>query len=257
MKINLIPMAGAGKRFTDAGYVIPKPFIDIDGIPMVVRAALALPKADKYIFVCRSEHLKEIPIQNIITKYISNFEIVVIDKLTEGQAITCLAAKNLINSEDILTIGASDNDMIYSEDKFNLLFENNNLDGLVWSFKGNPAVLQNPLMYGWIKLKDQSHIIEEIKCKEPISENPLHDYAIIGAFTFKKASYFFDAVDKMIFENHKINNEFYIDVAINFCIKNNRIMSNFEVDKYICWGTPKDLNEYNFWLDYFKKRLKI
>ena len=48
-KINLVPMAGEGKRFLDEGYKIPKPLIKIHCIPMFVHAAKALPKADLYI----------------------------------------------------------------------------------------------------------------------------------------------------------------------------------------------------------------
>ena len=31
----LIPMAGAGKRFFDAGYVFPKPLIEVNNKPMI------------------------------------------------------------------------------------------------------------------------------------------------------------------------------------------------------------------------------
>jgi NDP-sugar pyrophosphorylase family protein len=31
----VIPMAGAGSRFVDAGYTVPKPFIDVLGKPMI------------------------------------------------------------------------------------------------------------------------------------------------------------------------------------------------------------------------------
>ena len=36
--INIvIPMAGEGRRFVEAGYKNPKPFIDVHGKPMIVR----------------------------------------------------------------------------------------------------------------------------------------------------------------------------------------------------------------------------
>ena len=53
MIVNLIPMAGEGQRFKNEGYTTPKPLLDTDGVPMFVRAAKSLPKADLYIFVCR------------------------------------------------------------------------------------------------------------------------------------------------------------------------------------------------------------
>ena len=67
-KINIvIPMAGLGSRFANVGYEKPKPFIDVDGKPMIVRVLdnLSYPDAN-YILIARKEHLekeKELVIQ--------------------------------------------------------------------------------------------------------------------------------------------------------------------------------------------------
>ena len=250
-------MAGEGQRYKDAGFKIPKPFIDIDGIPMVVKACKALPNADKNIFVCRKQHLEQYPIRDVLEKYLNNVIIVSIDELTDGQAITCLAARDHIPDDSILTIGASDNDMVYDEDNLEKMFQNKELDGWIWTFRNNPAVLQNPKMYGWVKTEKSTNKATHVSCKIPISENPLLDHAVIGAFTFKKAKSFFDAVHYMIKSNYRINNEFYVDVAIDFAIKSGLNIHVHEVDQYICWGTPQDFYEYQFWLKYFKKTLSF
>ena len=54
----IIPAAGAGKRFVDAGYTVPKPFLPINGKPMVQLAIdnLAGPN-DKIYLLMRSEHI--------------------------------------------------------------------------------------------------------------------------------------------------------------------------------------------------------
>jgi choline kinase len=248
-------MAGDGQRYKDVGYTIPKPFIDVDGIPMVVRACKALPAADKNIFVCRRHHIEEYPIKDILEKYLNNVVIVTIDKLTEGQAITCLAARDHIPDNAILTIGASDNDMVYDENIIEQMYQNPGLDGWIWTFRNNPAVLQNPNMYGWVETEPESTKATRISCKIPISKNPMIDHAIIGAFTFKKAKSFFDSVDEMVNSNYRINKEFYVDVACDFAIKSGFNIIVHEVDQYICWGTPQDYQEYQYWLAYFKKRL--
>lgn len=249
-------MAGEGKRYKDAGFVIPKPFIDIDGIPMVVRACKALPAADKNIFVCRKHHLEDYPIKDILDKYLNNVVVVTIDELTEGQAITCMAARDYIPDDAILNIGASDNDMIYDERDVDEMYKNTDLDGWIWTFRDNPAVLQNPKMYGWVETETKTNKATRVSCKIPISENPMSDHAIIGAFTFKKAKTFFDSVTDMIESNFRINNEFYVDVAFDFAIKSGFNMHVYEVNQYICWGTPHDYKEYQYWLAYFKKRVK-
>ena len=257
MRINLVPMAGEGQRFKDAGFTIPKPFIDVDGIPMVVRACKALPAADKNIFVCREHHIQEYPIKEILEKYLNNVVIVTIDKLTEGQAITCLAAREHIPDDAILNIGASDNDMVYDQSIIDKMYQNLELDGWIWTFRNNPAVLQNPKMYGWVETEPNATKATHVSCKIPISKNPMIDHAIIGAFTFKKAKSFFDSVDEMVKSNYRINNEFYIDVAIDVAIKLGLNIHVHEVDQYICWGTPQDYKQYQYWLAYFKNRVKI
>ncbi|MCC6274982.1 MAG: NTP transferase domain-containing protein, partial [Leptospiraceae bacterium] len=65
-KVNLIPMAGAGKRFQDEGYNLPKPLIRVDGEPMILKACDSLPDADEWVFVCRSEHLRKSDLEQIL-----------------------------------------------------------------------------------------------------------------------------------------------------------------------------------------------
>ena len=114
-RVNLIPMAGQGSRFLNAGYGIPKPLIEIDGLPMVVKAAKCLPDADHWIFICRKEHLTEFELDKVLNKYFCKTTILAVDYLTEGQVSTCLIAKDYLDADDFLTIGACDNGMEYDE----------------------------------------------------------------------------------------------------------------------------------------------
>ena len=51
-KMNvLIPMAGAGKRFFDAGYIFPKPLIEVDNKPMIQWVIESLNLRANYIFI--------------------------------------------------------------------------------------------------------------------------------------------------------------------------------------------------------------
>jgi len=252
MKINLIPMAGLGQRYVDEGYKVPKPLIEIEGIPMVVRAYQSLPDSDRNILVCRKEHIRKYHLDKVLKNFIPNLIIVEIDKITEGQAITCLLAKDHIPENSILTIGASDNDMTYNINEYNKFISESDCDGLVWTFRNNQSVLQDPYMYGWVK--NENKIVKEIICKTPISKTPMNDHALVGAFTFKKAKFFFDSVKSMVEDDCRINNEFYIDTAINYSIKAKKSIRIFEVDEYICWGTPQDYVNYQYWSSYFKKQ---
>ena len=243
-------MAGAGQRFVDAGYTIPKPLIEVDGLPMIVRAARSLPPADLWVFVCRAEHVAAVGIDQQLKRLFQPAEIVIVDHLTAGQACTCLLARGILRADDVLSIGACDNAMTWRHADYVRDFEKSTVDFIVWTFRDNPAVLQNPRMYGWVRV-DETDQIEGVSVKVPISENPTRDHAVIGAFTFRRASDCLEACDEMIEENSRINNEFYVDEAINFALKRGLRGRPFEVDRYICWGTPQDLKSYEYWAGYF------
>ena len=93
----VIPMAGAGSRFAEAGFDKPKPFIDVDGNPMIERVLANLQQPDtRFILIVRTEHLKS------ESAYFSSLEkryptaIVTVDQLTEGACCTILLAARWI-----------------------------------------------------------------------------------------------------------------------------------------------------------------
>tara|TARA_B110001452_G_scaffold182276_1_gene153112 strand:- start:980 stop:1738 length:759 start_codon:yes stop_codon:yes gene_type:complete len=240
----LIPMAGAGSRFKKERYKTPKPLILVNQKPMVVEATNHLPKSEKQIYICRKEHLEDDKIDIEIKKDYSNSKFISIDYLTEGQASTCLLAKKEINNDEELIIGACDNGMIWEEEKF--LSEKKQADCLVWTFRNNVTVINNPEAYGWVEINDRNEA-KRVSVKVPISKYPISDHAIVGTFWFQKGKYFVDAAEKMILKNRRINNEFYVDECINDLIEAGLIVKVFEVNKYICWGTPNDLKTYEYW----------
>jgi dTDP-glucose pyrophosphorylase len=242
-RVNLIPMAGTGQRFIDGGFRIPKPFLDVDGEPMVVKAARCLPPADLWIFICREEHMKNFGVTDALKKCFSPIKIITLKKTTEGQAATCILAKDELYNDDILTIGTCDNAMFWDKDKYQEMIDLEKREILIWTFRNNHAVLSNPNAYSWLKL-DEHGEVEKVSVKQPVSKNPLNDHAIIGCFSFRKAEVFKNAVIKMIDKDAKINGEYYLDEAVNFALKQKVNAGTFEVTKYICWGTPEDYKKY-------------
>ena len=246
----LIPLAGAGRRFVDAGYQDPKPLIKVSGIPMIAHAARAMPQTERQVFICRDEHLQKYPLEAVIQSFYPNSNIVSVNYLTDGQASTCLLGERFIDDSQTLHIGACDNSMVYDSAEFNKLFGDPETDAIIWAFRGNPTVTFNPRMYGWVET-DVSGRALRVSCKVPISDSPINDYAVVGAFSFKSASLFFNAAKKMIAANRRVNNEFYVDECMNLLIESGLKVRVFEVDHYICWGTPNDLITFEYWQDFF------
>lgn len=251
MRVNLIPAAGFGKRFADEGYKLPKPIIPVDGVPMVVAAAKSLPKADKYVFVLLAEHIKHYKVDKIIKKYFPKAEIIAVNKVTEGQASTCLLAEKFIDPEAELTIGACDNGMDYVRSKFDKAILGAKADALIWTFRNNPNVTRHPEHWGWVKV-NKENFVEKVSVKIPISDHPIQDHAVVGCFSFRRSKYFFENCHKMIAANRRIKNEFYNDELMNVLVENKFNVRPFEIDTYLGWGTPADYETYNYWKRFFK-----
>ncbi len=246
----LIPMAGAGSRFSEAGYTIPKPLLPVLGKPMVVSAADALPQSGKYIFIVRDFQIKDYQVDRHLKEHFADCKIVVLDHLTEGQAVTCLHAKQFINNDNELVIGASDNGMIYSRADFESAKKD--VDALVFTFRNNPAVNEKPQAYGWVKITGDNYI-DRMSVKVPVSASPMDDHAVVGTFWFKKGSMFVEAAERMIGMNRRINNEFYVDECINDLVELGYKVKVFEIDHYVCWGTPNDYQSFNYWESFYEK----
>jgi UDP-N-acetylglucosamine diphosphorylase / glucose-1-phosphate thymidylyltransferase / UDP-N-acetylgalactosamine diphosphorylase / glucosamine-1-phosphate N-acetyltransferase / galactosamine-1-phosphate N-acetyltransferase len=236
--INIvIPMAGAGSRFAKVGYEKPKPFIDVDGKPMIVRVLenLSYPDA-RYILIARKEHIeKEAQLVAQIEKEF-NAIFIPIDKLTEGTACTVLYARKYINNGEPLLIANSDQIVDMNISDFIDDCKNRNLDGSILTFIDEH---KDP-KWSFAKL-DENNLVTEVKEKVVISE-----FATVGIYLYSKGKEFVNASIDMIIENDRVNNEFYTCPTYNYAIKEGSKIGicNIEFGQMHGIGTPEDLNLY-------------
>jgi hypothetical protein len=125
---------------------------------------------------------------------------------------------------------------------------------MIWTYRHDPRVLVRPTAHGWVQVVGQVKNLLRVSCKVPISVTPLEDHAISGCFWFRRAGELFQAIDALVASNERVNNEFYLDQVPNLYVKSGRRVVVFEVEKYIGWGTPHDLADYQAWERYFERR---
>lgn len=249
--ISLIPLAGFGSRFSKEGYDTPKPLLEVSGRPMIVQAANSLPKSSEYRFVCLKNHLLEYKLEKELKQNFENVSIIDIEKVTEGQAVTCDIGLFQSDLNKKLIIGATDNGMLFDEKKLESLIQDNETDAIIFTFKNHVSSKQNPQMYGWVKtINNQA---SDISVKKQISETPENDHAIVGTFFFKNVELFKKGYQELISKNVRINNEFYVDSLMKELILLGYNVKIFEVTDYICWGTPNDYKTFKYWQSYFHK----
>lgn len=239
--VTLIPMAGAGSRFSKEGYEIPKPFIPVNRKNMVNQALRCLPKTDKTIFGCLVKHKEFSLLSNIVW----------VDDILPGQACTTEKLVNTLDDESII-ISACDNGVFYDENKFLDLFNDQTNDIIVWSYKNNYTSFYNPNMYSWLKI-DENDDVKKVSVKNFEGSDPTKENAIVGTMFFRNKEIYLKSLYQLYNKNTRTNGEFYIDNLINESINLGYKVKNFTVDEYICWGTPNDLKTYEYWQKFFNK----
>jgi hypothetical protein len=252
---RIVPMAGLGLRFADEGYLLPKPLISVSGLQMVVQATNDLPPAEHHVFVLRADMLGYADVANQLRTHYPTAIIKTIDRVTEGQAYTALigidALEEVVGENCFpLTVGACDNGALYNIKALGALVDDPLVDVVVWGIRGYPNAIRHPKMFGWIDVEDG--LIRSISVKTPLSA-PASDPIVLGTFTFRRADDFYRALDRLVAREGRINGEFYIDSLINDAIALGLRCHLFEVDSYLCWGTPNDLRTFEYWQSCFHK----
>jgi len=249
--ITALPMAGMGSRFSTKGYLLPKPCIEINGHYMMDRALHCLPKTDEVILGALKKHMDLLPLEEY-------GNVVWIDEVLQGQACTTEKIVEIVESDTSILVSACDNGVLYDGDKLLELVNDPGNDIIVWSYKNNYTSYYNPNAYSWLDVDGKDNVTK-VNVKNFTGDNPLDTPAITGTMFFKNKDVYLNSlqrlyeVDAVGFKNVRTNGEFYIDEVLNSAIDLGYTVKNFDVDHYICWGTPDDLETYRYWQKFFDK----
>lgn len=232
----VIPMAGRGSRFAEAGYKDPKPLISVHGKPMIqVVVENLTPRIEhRFIFICQNQHIKDYNLIPKLKSYAKNVEIIGIDGITEGQVCTVLKAKELINNDEPLMTANSDQYIDFDINDYLEDMEKRQLDGLIMTMKADDPK--------WSYAKtDTQGLVTETAEKKVISED-----ATVGIFNFRRGRDLVRAAEAMIKDNIRVNGEFYTCPCYNYLIKEGRRIGIYgigkEYDGMYGLGIPKDLD---------------
>jgi len=212
-KLNvIIPMAGAGSRFEQAGYTFPKPLIDVEGKPMIQVVVENLNMVANFIFIVQKSHRIKYNLDTLLNIIAPNCKIIEVDGLTEGAACTALLAKDLINNDNPLFFANSDQFVSWDSNEFMYKMQETDCDG---------------------------GLVTEVAEKNPIS-----NMATVGFYYWKHGSDFVKYAEQMIEKNIRVNNEFYVCPVFNQAIEGGKSIRTFEVNKMWGLGTPEDLKYF-------------
>jgi HAD superfamily hydrolase (TIGR01509 family) len=232
-KMNvLIPMAGAGSRFQQAGYTFPKPLIDVRGKPMIQVVAENLNIDATFIYVVQKEHREKYNLDTLLNLITPNCKIVEVNGMTEGAACTTLLAKEHINTDEPLLMANSDQFVEWDSNEFMYKMVEQNLDGGIVTFRATHP------KWSFAKVDVQGYVTEVAE------KNPISDIATVGIYYWKRGSDYVKFAEQMIEKNIRVNNEFYVCPVFNQALESGLKVKPFDVPKMWGLGTPEDLKYF-------------
>ena len=232
-KLNvLIPMAGAGSRFEQAGYTFPKPLIEVRNKPMIQVVIDNLNIKANYIYIVQKKHREKYNLDTLLNLLTPNCRIVEVDNLTEGAACTALLAKEFIDNDAPLFFANSDQFVEWDSNEFMYKMNETNADGGIVTFEATHP------KWSFAKINDKGLVTEVAE------KNPISNIATVGYYYWKHGSDFVKYAEQMINKNIRINNEFYVCPVFNEAIGDAKEIRTFNVEGMWGLGTPEDLKYY-------------
>lgn len=234
MKI-VVPMAGAGSRFSAVGYSFPKPLIAVKNLndkPMIQVIVENLNIQAEYIFIVRKEHNEKYNLKQMLGVIAPKCKVIEVNSLTEGAACTVLLAKEFINNDEPLLIANSDQFVEWDSNEFMYSMQGDKIDGGILTFNNTHP------KWSYARLDDNG-FVKEVKEKEVISNE-----ATVGIYYWNKGSDFVKYAEQMIAKNIRVNNEFYVCPVYNEAIGDGQLVKIFHINKMWGLGTPEDLTYF-------------
>lgn len=227
----LVPMAGLGSRFLEAGYTKPKPFIKIPKInKTIIEASMkSLGISGSFIFLIQEEHISDLS-EFVLDSISPTNQKVSVNGLTEGACSTALLSKELIDNDKPLLIVNSDQYIDYNPFEFMYFCKNQECDGVILTTLNQDGTEK------WSFVESDGFKISRVAEKQRIS-----DKATVGVYYWKKGSDFAKYAEQMISKNIRTNNEFYICPVYNEAIQDGLKILEFDKCELMGLGTPTDL----------------
>ncbi len=232
----VVPMAGRGSRFADAGYTVPKPLIPVYGRPMteVVINNLRPSGAHRFIFLCLKEHIECYGIDQKLREWSPGCMVLTVDQVTEGAACTVLLAQHLIDNDQPLMIANCDQWVDVHMDDYLAEMDRNGVDGLIMTMWADHP------KWSYVRFDARGEPCEVVE-KQVVSNE-----ATVGIYNYRRGADFVAAAQSMINKGLRVNGEFYVAPAYNEMLARGLRFTVFnigaELNGMYGLGIPSDLD---------------
>jgi len=252
MKV-IIPMSGLGSRFIAAGYKDPKPLIKVHGKPIIEWVVKMFSPDDQFVFICRDEHIQNTNLAAELKRIKPEADIISIENHKRGPVYAVSQIFDKIDNSEPILISYCDYYMRWNYEGFKKAVLKPEIDGSVPCYQGfHPNLLPKKNLYAGCRV-DENNFLLEIREKFCFTEDKSQSLHSPGVYFFKNGEVLKKYCQMALDEDLSMNGEYYVSLVYQLMLRDNlKIYVHDKVDYFCQWGTPQDLQEYEFWLEQVK-----
>ena len=232
----VIPMAGLGSRFQNAGVKTPKPLIKVNGKSLIEHSVESLDIEGTYIFITREydDPADNQELTALLKRLKPNSIEIQINKMQYGAADACLYAKEYIDNDEELIITNCDQLLNWDSNDFIDSARNNGADGSIVLFNSS----------------DNKHSFAEVvsdKITRLAEKDPISNHALVGVHYWKNGKSFVKSAEKLLREYKNFGlKECYISNTYNYLIGDGLYIMPYNIknNMFAPLGTPEDVEIY-------------
>lgn len=232
--INIVvPLAGEGRRFKEAGFYLPKPLIEANKKTFIEHAVNTIGIDGRFIFITKKyqDETYNILLSKILKSLKPDCIEIKLDKKQRGAADAILYAKEFINNTDELLTINCDQIMNWDANRFTDFVSKNKPEAAVVVFKS-----QDP--------KHSYATIVNEKVVKIVEKSVISDTALAGIHYWKNGKDFVRSAEDLLSKD--FSDEIYVSQTFNSLIDDGKTVLPYKIEsnEYINLGTPDELQIY-------------
>ena len=248
----VVPMSGFGERFRRAGYTVPKPLIVVDGKPIIQHVVEMYPGENDFTFICNQDHLDypDYEMGEILKRICPTGKIVGITPHKLGPVHAVQQIVDQLKADKPTIVNYCDFTCYWNYQDFKNKVLDTGCDGAIPCYRGfHPHTLWSNY-YAYVPEKDMwAYDIQE---KTPFTDNPRQEFASSGTYYFRSAKLMDQYFNRCINEKLTVADEYYVSMVYKPMMLDALNILVYELEHFMQWGVPSDLEEYRYWSNIFK-----
>jgi bifunctional N-acetylglucosamine-1-phosphate-uridyltransferase/glucosamine-1-phosphate-acetyltransferase GlmU-like protein len=239
--------AGAGKRFVDAGYSVPKPFLPVGDSCLLQKAIESLGSPESSIGILLQDSC-EIPTDQFLQLRENKIVTRRVSGLTRGQAESALTS--LVSEEKGSCIVGTCDSLIFPASDLNLKAQKRTMG--VWVSEPSDFAISHPNQFGWVTLNSADEVTKSWVKVAPSTDDKV--FMISGTFFFGDDQEAVALIESFLQTSTLVSGEYYLDSVLAFAQEAGWKILGLKPEWFVSLGTPNEYETYRYWEATFESR---